>query len=145
MVLHCLERRALTDAERTLALRIGVAADLETTWPDSARQRLARATGAWATRERELWVLVVRATGVATLGDVTTAADRLSTRLRTAPDTDAVGHWVLAWLGLARVAVAHHDTAAVAHACGSFESPISYIDRVVGPEIGRLCGTTPGG
>jgi len=100
VVLQCLERRGATDAERALALRLGVAADLAAGWPDSARQRLARATGSWAARERDLWVLVVRATRVATLGDVTPAADRVSARLRAGPDTDAVAHWVLARLGI---------------------------------------------
>ncbi|HEV2749685.1 MAG TPA: protein kinase [Gemmatimonadales bacterium] len=100
VVLRCLERRGATDAERTLALRFGVAADLAAGWPDSARQRLARATGSWAARERDLWVLVVRATRVATLEDVTPAADRTSARIRAGPDTDAVAHWVLARLGI---------------------------------------------
>src|SRR5690348_3563862 len=100
VVLQCLERRGATDAERALALRLGVAADLAAGWPDSARQRLTRATGSWAARERDLWVLVVRVTRVATLGDVTPAADRLSARLRAGPDTDAVAHWVLARLGI---------------------------------------------
>jgi hypothetical protein len=79
---------------------MGVAADLAAGWPDSARQRLARATGAWARAEEDLWTLVAHVTGIATLGDPGPAASRLSSRLRAAPDTDAVAHWVLARLGI---------------------------------------------
>lgn len=105
-VLRCLERRGATDAERRLALRMGVAADLAANWPDSARQRLARATGTWAAQERDLWVLVTHATRVAMLGDATSAAERLRARMqRAVPDTDAVAHWVLARLGIES---AHH-------------------------------------
>jgi len=99
VVLRCLERRGATDAERRLSLRMGVAADLAAGWPDSARQRLARATGAWARAEGDLWTLVAHVTGIATLGDPAPAAGRLSSRLRAAPDTDAVAHWILARLG----------------------------------------------
>jgi tetratricopeptide (TPR) repeat protein len=100
VVLRCLERRGATDAERALALRMGVAADLAAGWPDSARQRLARATGPWAARERDLWVLVAHATRVATLGDAIVAANRVSARIRGGLDTDAVAHWVLARVGV---------------------------------------------
>jgi serine/threonine protein kinase/tetratricopeptide (TPR) repeat protein len=99
-VLRCLERRGATDAERRVALRMAVAADLAANWPDSARKVLAGATGAWAAEERDLWILVVHAARVATLGDATAAADRMSARLRAGPDTDAVAHWVLARLGV---------------------------------------------
>ena len=100
VVLRCLERRGATDAERALALRMGVAADIAAGWPDSARQRLARATGPWAARERDLWVLVAHATRVATLGDATLAANRVNARIRAGMDTDAVAHWVLARVGV---------------------------------------------
>ena len=100
VVLRCLERHGATDAERRLSLRMGVAADLAAGWPDSARQRLARATGAWAAEERDLWILVAHVTGVATLGDPAPAAIRLGSRVRAAPDTDAVAHWLLARLGI---------------------------------------------
>lgn len=99
-LLHCLERRGATDAERRVALRMEVAADLAAGWPDSARTRLAGAKGDWATPERDLWALVLRAARVATLGDATAAADRVSARIRAGPDTDAVAHWVLARLGV---------------------------------------------
>jgi len=79
---------------------MGVAADLAAGWPDSARQRLARATGAWARAEEDLWTLVAHVTGIATLGESAPAAVRLASRMRAAPDTDALGHWVLARLGI---------------------------------------------
>jgi serine/threonine protein kinase/tetratricopeptide (TPR) repeat protein len=115
-VLRCLERRGATDSERARALRMGVAADLAAGWADSARQRLERARGGWAGRERDRWLLVARATGLPALGNWTGAADRVARELRSAPDTDAVAHWLLARVGiepsrhaaaLARLA-AHH-------------------------------------
>ncbi len=102
VVLRCLDQRGTTDAERRRALRMGIAADLAAGWPDSAKQRLERATGAWAAQERDLWVLVTHATYVATLGDPTPAANRLRARIRAAPDTDAIAHWVLARVGVER-------------------------------------------
>ncbi|HVH11313.1 MAG TPA: hypothetical protein VM736_16075, partial [Gemmatimonadales bacterium] len=48
VILGCLAQRGASDAERALALRMGVAADLNAGWVDSARQRLAVARGAWA-------------------------------------------------------------------------------------------------
>ena len=102
VVLRCLERRAATDAERARILRMGLAADLAAGWADSARLRLARATGGSAGRERDLWALLARATGLAALGDWQSAAERTRGRLGTAPDTDAVAHWLLARLGVER-------------------------------------------
>jgi tetratricopeptide (TPR) repeat protein len=102
VVLRCLERRGATDAERGRAFRMGLAADLAAGWPDSAHQRLQRATGGWAGRERDLWILVARTTGLPALGDWTAAAERLRGRLRSSPDTDVVAHWLLARLGVAR-------------------------------------------
>jgi tetratricopeptide (TPR) repeat protein len=104
VVLRCLERRGATDAERGRAFRMGLAADLAAGWPDSAHQRLQRATGGWAGRERDLWILVARTTGLPALGDWTAAAERLRGRLRSSPDTDVVAHWLLARLGVARAA-----------------------------------------
>src|SRR6266545_697688 len=95
-VLRCLDARGATDAERVLALRMGVAADLAAGWPDSARHRLDRATAAWAERERDLWVLVARAAGLPELGDWRRAATELAARPRTVADTDVVAHWALA-------------------------------------------------
>src|SRR2546426_2999003 len=54
VVLHCLERRGATDAERAQILRMGVAADLAAGWADSARLRFERAAGGSAGRERDL-------------------------------------------------------------------------------------------
>ena len=97
-VLRCLDARGATDAERVLALRMGVAADLATGRPDSARRRLDRATAAWAGagRERAVWVLVAHAAGLPALGDWRRAAAELATRPRAVADTDVVAHWALA-------------------------------------------------
>src|SRR2546427_2415164 len=102
VVLRCLERRGATDAERAQILRMGVAADLAAGWADSARLRLGRATGSSAGRERDLWVLLARATGLPALGDWQSAAERVRGRLGAAADTDAVAHWLLARLGIER-------------------------------------------
>src|SRR2546428_11664498 len=98
VVLRCLEQRGATDAERARILRMGVAADLAAGWADSARWRLERATGGWAGRERDLWLLLARATGLPALGDWHSAAERVRGRLGAAADTDAVAHWLLARL-----------------------------------------------
>ena len=102
VVLRCLEQRGATDAERARILRMGVAADLAAGWADSARLRLARATGGSAGRERDLWVLLAHATGLPALGDWHSAAERVRARLDAAADTDAVAHWLLARLGVDR-------------------------------------------
>src|SRR5213078_2169975 len=107
-VLRCLEQRGATDAERARILRMGVAADLAAGWADSARLRLARATGGSAGRERDLWVLLAHATGLPALGDWHSAAERVRGRLDAAADTDAVAHWLLARLGVDR---SRHDAA----------------------------------
>ncbi len=102
VVLRCLEQRAASDAERARILRMGVGADLAAGWADSARLRLGRTTGGAAARERDLWVLLARATGLPALGDWPSAAARVRGRLGAAPDTDAVAHWLLARLGVER-------------------------------------------
>ena len=102
VVLRCLEQRAATDAERAQILRMGVAADLAAGWADSARLRLARASGGSAVRERDLWVLLAHATGLPALGDWQSAVERVRGRLGAAADTDAVAHWLLARLGVER-------------------------------------------
>src|SRR5439155_490222 len=102
VVLRCLEQRGATDAERARILRMGVAADLAGGWADSARLRLERATGSSAGRERDLWVLLARATGLPALGDWPSAAERVQERHGAAADTDAVAHWLLARLGVER-------------------------------------------
>jgi hypothetical protein len=120
VVLRCLELRGATDAERVRALRMGVAADLAAGWADSARLRLERATGSWAGRERDLWILLARATGLAVSGDWRSAAERERGRLRSAPDTDAVAHWVLARLGVER----SRHAAALARLAAARKSPL---------------------
>src|SRR5438094_7010720 len=102
VVLRCLEQRGATDAERARLLRMGVAADLAAGWADSARLRLARATGGSAARERDQWILLARATGLPALGDWQSAAERVRGRLGVAADTEAVAHWLLARLGIER-------------------------------------------
>ena len=102
VVLRCLEQRGATDAERAQILRMGVAADLAAGWADSARLRLERATRGAAGRERDLWVLLARATGLPALGDWQSAAERVQGRLGAAADTDAVSHWLLARVGVER-------------------------------------------
>src|SRR5207247_11077282 len=77
-VLRCLEQRGATDQERVRALRMGLAADLAAGWADSARSRLDRARGAWAERERDLWMVIARDAGLPALGDWARAAGRLA-------------------------------------------------------------------
>src|SRR5207247_3009018 len=102
VLLRCPTRRGATDAERAQIPRTGVAADLAAGRADSARLRLGRATGGSAGRERDLWVLLARATGLPALGDWQGAVERVRTRLGAAADTDAVAHWLLARLGVER-------------------------------------------
>ena len=98
-ILQCLQQRGATDAERSLALRMGVAADLAAGWVDSARHRLDAARGAWAQRERDNWLLLARAAGLPALGAWTRAARRLSEAPASA-DTGVTRHWLLARLGV---------------------------------------------
>ncbi|HKW40908.1 MAG TPA: hypothetical protein VJN39_06650, partial [Gemmatimonadales bacterium] len=100
-ILRCLTQRSATDAERALALRMGVAADLGAGWVDSARHRLEAARGGWAEHERDEWVLTTRVAGLAPLGDWRAAARRLHTA-GTVPDTDATRVWLLARAGVDR-------------------------------------------
>jgi len=120
VVLRCLEQRGATDAERARILRMGVAADLAAGWADSARLRLERASGGSAGRERDLWVLLVRATGLPALGDWQSAVERVRSRLGAAPDTDAVAHWLLARVGVER----SHHAAALARLAGGKRGPL---------------------
>jgi serine/threonine protein kinase/tetratricopeptide (TPR) repeat protein len=101
-VLRALERRAATDAERATALRMGVAADLRAGWSDSARARLARVTGAWGGRERDVWLVLAQATGLPNLGDWRAAADRIAVGLQTTRAPDPVAHWLLSATGIGR-------------------------------------------
>jgi serine/threonine protein kinase/tetratricopeptide (TPR) repeat protein len=76
-ILAALERRAVTDSQRVLALRFGVAADLGEGWADSARARLRRAVSPIQRQERDHWILLARVTGLDSLGDWRAAAQRL--------------------------------------------------------------------
>lgn len=94
-VLTALARRAATDRERTLALRLGVAADLREGWTDSARIRLAAAPAA-AARERDQWVVLAQALNLPSLGDPASSRRRLVAWAATGPDTSATLAWLLA-------------------------------------------------
>ncbi len=201
-VLAALAHRAATDRERTLALRLGVAADLREGWSDSARARLAAAPAALA-RERDQWVVLAQALDLPSLGDAASAGTRLVTWAKADGDTSATLAWLLrrgpaltrlsvngaplptslaldlqaraalrradttaaladwnqattryavlaAPLGLvaslwplrrdlARVALAHRDTASAVRACQTLEANIGFVDQVVRPETDSLC------
>jgi serine/threonine protein kinase len=94
-VLAALARRATTDRERTIALRLGVAADLREGWTDSARTRLAAAPPSVA-RERDQWVVLARALHLPTLGDAASSRSRLISWAATDHDTSATLAWLLA-------------------------------------------------
>jgi len=121
-VLRCLEQRGATDQERVRALRMGLAADLAAGWVDSARSRLDRARGAWAVRERDLWVVIARDAGLPALGDWERAAGRLAARPRAAADTDVAAHWALARAGIDRP---RHAAALARLAAGGAPLPAS--------------------
>ncbi len=94
-ILRALERRATTDSQRVLALRLGVAADLGEGWTDSARARLARVHTPATERERDRWLVLLAAVGRDSLGGWRDAADRLGR----SPGSGEMGHWMLARLG----------------------------------------------
>jgi len=121
-VLSCLQHRGATDQERVRALRMRVAADLAAGWVDSARHRLAGATGAWAERERDLWVVVAHDAQLPALGDWDRAAQRLSARPRAVVDTDVTAHWALARAGVERP---RHAAALARLAAGGAPLPAS--------------------
>ena len=206
-ILRALERRATTDSQQVLALRLGVGADLGEGWTDSARARLARVHTPATERERDRWLVLLAAVGRDSLGGWRDAADRLGR----SPGSGEMEHWMLARLGrdrashmaalgrlaadssplplslkldlearralaagdtgralqlwqqathryavlrvpfglvaslwwlrldMARVAVAHGDTALARRTCDSFTSLIGYVDLVVRPESETLC------
>jgi hypothetical protein len=121
-VLRCLEQRGATDHERVRALRMGLAADLAAGWVDSARHRLGGASGAWAERERDLWVVVAHDARLPALGDWGRAAQRLSARPRAVLDTDVTVHWALARAGVER---SRHAAALKRLAAGGAPLPAS--------------------
>lgn len=93
-VLTALAHRAITDRERTLALRLGVAADLREGWTDSARARLEAASAALG-RERDLWIVLAQETGLPALGDAPSARARLVALAQTDHDSSATLAWLL--------------------------------------------------
>ncbi|HMA41716.1 MAG TPA: protein kinase [Gemmatimonadales bacterium] len=94
-VLQALARRAATDRERTLALRLGVAADLREGWADSARARLAAAPPS-AARERDQWIVLAQALRLPPLGDPASSRRRLVAWAAADRDTSATLAWLLA-------------------------------------------------
>lgn len=121
-VLNCMEHRGATDQERVRALRMRLAADLAAGWVDSARHRLDGTRGAWAERERDLWVVLAHDAQLPTLGDWDRAAQRLAARPAAALDTDVTVHWALARAGVAR---ARHAAALARLAAGGAPLPAS--------------------
>jgi hypothetical protein len=97
-VLHALERRAATDSEEVLALRLEVAADLAEGWIDSARVRLARTATPATAHERDMWLVLARVAGLGSLGDWRGAAGRLDADLTAARRGGEIVHWMLARL-----------------------------------------------
>jgi serine/threonine protein kinase/tetratricopeptide (TPR) repeat protein len=206
-ILRALERRATTDSQLVLALRLGVGADLGEGWTDSARARLARVHTPATERERDRWLVLLAAVGRDSLGGWREAADRLGR----SPGNGEMEHWMLARLGrdrashiaalerlaadssplplslkldldarralaagdtvralqlwqqateryavlrvpfglvaslwwlrldMARVAVAHGDTALARRTCDSFASLIGYVDMAVRAKSTTLC------
>lgn len=90
-ILAALEHRAATSYQRTLALRLGLAADLREGWVDSARARLAEPGVPLS--EHDGWLILAQATGSPTLGDWHAARQRVLAR--TGIDTSATEAWLL--------------------------------------------------
>jgi hypothetical protein len=118
-ILRALERRATTDSQQVLALRLGVAADLGEGWTDSARARLARIHTPATERERDRWLVLLAAVGLDSLAGWRDAADRLG---RTPGNGGEIGHWMLARLGRDR---AGHMAALERLAADSSPLPLS--------------------
>jgi len=97
-ILRALERRAATDSEEVLALRLEVAADLAEGWIDSARARLARTATPATAHERDMWLVLARVTGLDSLGDWRSAAGRLDADLGSTRRGGDIAHWMLARL-----------------------------------------------
>jgi tetratricopeptide (TPR) repeat protein len=117
-ILRALERRATTDSQQVLALRLGVGADLGEGWTDSARARLARVHTPATERERDRWLVLLAAVGRDSLSGWRDAADRLGR----SPGSGEMGHWMLARLGRDR---ASHLAALERLAADSSPLPLS--------------------
>jgi hypothetical protein len=101
-VLLALARRASTDSQQVLALRLGVAADLGEGWVDSARARLAQVRTPATERERDMWLVLLPAVGgLDSLGPWRDAATRLDAGLVPGRGGE-ITHWMLARLGVDR-------------------------------------------
>ena len=97
-ILRALERKATTDSQLVLALRLGVAADLGEGWSDSARARLARVHTPATERERDMWLVLLPAVGLEQLGPWKDAAGRLDRSLAPSRGGGEIVHWMLARL-----------------------------------------------
>jgi hypothetical protein len=97
-ILRALERSATTDSQQVLALRLGVAADLGEGWTDSARARLSRVRTPATERERDMWLVLLPAVGLDTLGPWRDAAGRLDRGLAPSHGGGEIVHWMLARL-----------------------------------------------
>ena len=120
-VLRALERRATTDSQAVLALRLGMAADLGEGWVDSARARLAQVRTPATERERDMWLVLLPATGLDSLGPWRDAATRLDAGVVPGRGGELV-HWMLARLGVDR---ARHVAALEGMARDSAPLPLS--------------------
>jgi serine/threonine protein kinase/tetratricopeptide (TPR) repeat protein len=101
-VLLALARRATTDSQQVLALRLGVAADLGEGWVDSARARLAQVRTPATERERDMWLVLLPAVGgLDSLGPWRDAATRLDAGLVPGRGGE-ITHWMLARLNVDR-------------------------------------------
>jgi hypothetical protein len=107
-ILRALERRATTDSQQVLALRLGVGADLGEGWSDSARARLARARTPATLHERDMWLVLMPAVSRQSLGEWRDAALRLDAGLAADRTGGEITHWALALLDENR---ARHVTA----------------------------------
>jgi TolB-like protein len=117
-ILRALERRATTDSQQVLALRLGVGADLGEGWTDSARARLASVRTPATERERDRWLVLLAAVGRDSLTGWRDAADRLGK----SPGSGEMEHWMLARLGRDR---ASHVAALERLAADSSPLPLS--------------------
>ena len=117
-ILRALERRATTDSQQVLALRLGVGADLGEGWRDSARTRLGRVRTPATERERDRWLVLLAAVGRDSFAGWRDAADRLERN----PPSGEMEHWMLARLGRDR---ARHVAALERLATDSAPLPMS--------------------
>jgi tetratricopeptide (TPR) repeat protein len=121
IILLAVERRARTDSQQILALRLAVGADLRMGLPDSARARFARVRTPATERERDMWLVLLAAVGDS-LGPWRDAARRLDRDLASVRSGGEIVHWMLARLGQDR---ARHVAALDRLAVDSSPLPLS--------------------